>query len=229
MANLLYPYKLPTIGDIELVRSIRSAVRFLGVDSLWIVGDEPPSLENCNHLKRKGPKVKWLNSIDRIIYACSQPDFPDEFLLFNDDFILTDFFPNGFPVLHWKPIGKWMEEHQPKNGWSPSYYKAHENTAKVTGTNFPSFELHCPMPMEKERVLFTAKKHKLPALKQFRTLYAFDHGIVGEYSDDRKAYMVEDLVPLSKSGKWLSLSGDMALTQQFKSITVIEPSRYEKN
>jgi hypothetical protein len=229
MAHLVYPYKLPDYGDCELVSSLRFAERNMDIDSLWVIGDAPPSLrkDRYHHVFYRGSKLKWLNSMERLIHACHLSTFPDSFTLMNDDFMVTEKVVGDFPHLHREGMGDWVRDYP--LGERHRYYRTLVSTAKETGDAFPSFELHCPFPMEKERLLFTAKAHGLPAMKQLRTLYAFDHGIVGERADDRKAYVCEDVRKLY-DGKWFSISDGLTSCHQWKSLVApqcADKSRFE--
>lgn len=177
----------PGDDNEELRYALRSFEKNLRHRQIVIVGYKPSWLRNVLYIPVPQTGTKYRNSTRNLEAACEHPAVSEDFLLCNDDFFVlkrTD----RMPVFHWGPV-KDAERYYASRA-SGAYLQGLRATKKrlaELGYNDPlSYELHLPMPMNKQKFLEVLDLgRKIPALHK-RTLYGNVAGLGGEEVTDPK-------------------------------------------
>ncbi len=97
MYDIVYPLKKQE-HNLDLLYSLRSLDKFGGeYGRVWIVGHCPTWVTNVEHLPVEQSLDKWRNVRALWMAVCAQKELSADFILMNDDFILT------------KPVEDWAE------------------------------------------------------------------------------------------------------------------------
>ena len=208
----------------ELRYSLRSLSN-LPVRQVWIVGYKPTWVTGVGYI-RGNPHigVRPSNGYANILLACRSEEIPDEFLLFNDDFFITE--PMGsVPTAyrgtlgdHLKGLGK-----SRSSWWGISLDRTMAELRKAGHEDPLSYELHIPFPTVKERMRETLERYRRVQPQnppQWRSLYGNEHRIGGVRYPDPKAHQGELRKPFhsTEDGTWMNFG----LADMFT-----EPSPYE--
>lgn len=198
----LWLYKEPgwecvTPGEIRY--SIRSAVKHLAVDEVWLVGDRPDWATNVGHIPGVADRgQKFDNLMHDLLAALQSPDVPDRFLLMNDDFHILRSYPLG--VENIGTLSGRVESNRAE-GVTGSFHETFENTLawlRDRGIADPlCFELHRPMPIVKADALDALEAilpHDPPL--HARTVYGALCGLRGRCIRDLK------LTGYTKNDEW---------------------------
>jgi hypothetical protein len=160
--DLLYTLKNNDYNP-EFQYSLRSAVKNLSFDKLFIVGGCPSILDKSKIVYIKTPTfpLKYETTSNNLFVACSDPRLSDNFILMNDDFFLLKRISN--PVKEFNLNFGTVEEviHRYKvafNGKESKYLRGmiealeyFRNDLKIM--NPISYELHTPMIINKANFL----------------------------------------------------------------------------
>lgn len=176
----------------ELRYSLRSVYHNLQPDSVWIVGYKPGWVKNVGYVRGNPKKLKPANGYHNVLRACTTSEIPDEFVLFNDDFFVTDRV-SEIPVLHRGSLSGHINS-DPVRRQGPSWwYRCLASTQKYlkeAGISRPlSYELHVPFPVVKDRMAETLQRFASVALIDpplHRSLYGNMHQIGGTRRSDCK-------------------------------------------
>jgi len=229
--------------DNELRFSLRSVAKNLtGVRKIWVIGHCPCFVDNVEHLfypdNDKSGNNNDANMIDKILFACKQ-DITDDFIFMNDDFfILKPIHVDDIPVLHkgdfkdkpqsyWRINGIWQQ--RLLNTW---------NKLKEAGLSTTHYDLHCPMPMNKDKFIEVMSRwdyKPVPGLN-FRSIYGNEvykgSGIANKTEKftvfTRKIYPV--LMNQAKAALFMAVNdtGLTLVTKSFLRSEFTQKSEYEK-
>ena len=172
-------------GDNEELRySIRSAVKNLKFDNLWVVGGKP-SWYVGNHLEVIQNKAKYVNARNNLRAICNSPEISDSFILMNDDFYIIKKVDN-VPYMHGGSLFKKISRYKELTGDTRYVLMLKKTCANLSlkfGNDVLDYELHVPMVMEKEKLL---KIIEVPDL--WRSRYGNVFNVGGIEMNDVKIY-----------------------------------------
>jgi len=215
----------------ELRYSIRSVVYSFPEANIWVVGGKPKWYTG-NYVNVKQDHNKYTNAINNITTICNTQDISNNFILMNDDFFIIkkintiDYFYSG------KLLDK-IDKYVKATG-SSMYIKKLilTNTRLIEkGINRAlDYELHVPMPMEKDKLLTIIKKYPNCL---WRSMYGNIFNVSGSQIEDVKVYtnkrhlsrsneITEKSIYLSTEDQAFSLMLDKILNNLFKNKSVYE-------
>jgi len=177
----------------ELRYSIRSAVKNLTFDNLWVVGGKP-NWYIGNYLEVAQNKSKYLNARNNLRALCNSSQISESFILMNDDFYIIKKVAE-VPYMHGGLLSskiKKYEEITGKTRYVLMLKKTFTNLFRRFKNEVLDYELHVPMIMEKEKLL---KVLEAPDL--WRSRYGNTYGVGGREIDDVKVYSTGSLVKKS--------------------------------
>jgi hypothetical protein len=177
----------------ELRYSIRSAVKNLTFDNLWVVGGKP-NWYIGNYLEVAQNKSKYLNARNNLRALCNSSQISESFILMNDDFYIIKKVAE-VPYMHGGLLSskiKKYEEITGKTRYVLMLKKTFTNLFRRFKNEVLDYELHVPMIMEKEKLL---KVLEAPDL--WRSRYGNTYGVGGIEIDDVKVYSTGSLVKKS--------------------------------
>ena len=142
-------------GDNEELRySIRSAVKNLKFDNLWVVGGKPEWYVG-NYLEVTQNKSKYTNARNNLRAICSSSEISDSFILMNDDFYIINKV-GDVPYMHGGKLLNKISTYEELTGetrYVLMLKKTFANLSRKFGNDVLDYELHVPMIMEKEKLL----------------------------------------------------------------------------
>lgn len=149
-------------------------------ERVFVVGDKPAWLsDKVIHIPFEDKlKNKTLNAWAKLLHACKQDEISDDFILFNDDFVVLK--PQ-------KEVPYYYQGNIPKHKDSRRSYM---QTKIRTGRLFDSpknFEIHCPIVYNKKKFLELPNLYKIRNIYLHRSLYCNHYHINGTPSVDIKA------------------------------------------
>jgi hypothetical protein len=217
----------------ELRYSIRSAVKNLKFDKLWVVGGKPswysgPYIE----VPQTGRKYQNVQSSAHKIFH--SPEISDPFIIMNDDFYVVEPVKNVLNLNGGKLIDRAMlyDSLAPMSRYTQKLFDTHNFLLKCGIKSPLDFELHVPIVIHKLgfKKVFTNKY-------LWRSLYGNLHHIASkEMEEDVKVYVNGPLVPKSYGVddlKYPYLSSDDGsfkfLYDKILKEMFPEPSIYEKS
>jgi len=168
----------------ELRYSIRSAVKNLPHDKIWVVGGKP-SWYNGNYIRVNQTRNKYANAKENLKALAAAEGISDSFVLMNDDFYILNKVDN-VPYMHSKTLDDKIKARE--NLFSGnSYAKLLRQTLlsvskKISGPAL-DYELHVPMIMEKKKLLYALKFRGL-----WRSIYGNLFEVGGIEITDVKVY-----------------------------------------
>jgi hypothetical protein len=146
----------------------------------------------------------------------------------NDDFFILKAM-REVPYLFSKTMRQWLDDYQHSQG--NSYFKLAQRTHAIVGDEGKFYSLHCPMILEKRRLLELAGRYQLPRGVMLRTLYGNACNVGGSQAQDRKATSGAEVLKFA-AGDWFSTSNNAARTKEFQETMgrlFPKPSRFERN
>jgi hypothetical protein len=173
-------------GDNEELRySIRSVLKNLPHDNLWVVGQKPDWYVG-NFIEVPDKRMKYTNARNNLKAICTSDKISKDFILMNDDFYVLkkidrlDYFYTG--LLEDKALK--FEAFSPSGAYTRMLYSTLDRLQQL-GINDPlDYELHIPMIMNKEKLLNVLKiKNTL-----WRSVYGNLYSIGGSQMTDVKVY-----------------------------------------
>ena len=172
-------------GDNEELRySIRSAVKNLKFDNLWVVGGKP-NWYLGNYIEVAQNKSKYANARNNLRAICNCSKISDSFILMNDDFYIINKVDN-VPYMHGGLLADKIKKYENLTG-NTRYVLMLKRTLLSLSRRFKKdildYELHVPMVMEKEKLLAIID---LPDL--WRSRYGNTFAVGGIEIDDVKVY-----------------------------------------
>lgn len=137
-----------TSANNELRFCLRSIEQNLeGYRNIWIIGQKPKFLRNIKHLPYDEYHPKANNIHDKIKRACECGEISDNFILFNDDYFLTEKVDAPtYPYYYSKEA-----YNEAMNRPKPDPYRTIvEDTGKALGEGFFYADIHCPIVINKD-------------------------------------------------------------------------------
>jgi hypothetical protein len=168
----------------ELRYSIRSAVKNLKFDNLWVVGGKPEWYVG-NHLEVIQNKAKYVNARNNLRAICNSTEISDSFILMNDDFYIIKKVDN-VPYMHGGSLFKKISRYKELTGdtrYVLMLKKTCANLSRRFDNDVLDYELHVPMVMEKEKLV---KIIEVPDL--WRSRYGNVFNVGGIEMNDVKIY-----------------------------------------
>jgi hypothetical protein len=218
-------------GDNEELRySIRSAVKNLTFDNLWVVGGKPEWYLG-NHIEVSQEKSKYVNARKNLFAICNNGSISEKFILMNDDFYIIKKV-DRVPYMHGGLMKNKISLYKDMIGNTPYVKllsKTFANLSRRSRKDILDYELHVPMIMEKENLL---KIVSYPDLWRSRYGNTFDVG--GIEIEDVKVYTTGSLVKksykieerqsdyLSSNDDSFEMIRDSVLKNRFKEKSVYE-------
>ena len=173
-------------GDNEELRySIRSAVKNLKFDNLWVVGGRPDWYVG-NHLEVPQSKAKYSNARNNLRAICNSTKISNTFILMNDDFYIINKV-DKIPYMHGGLLSKKFLQYKELTGetrYALMLRKTFLNLSRRAKGDVLDYELHVPMVMEKEKLL---KIIEVPDL--WRSRYGNVFNVGGIEIEDVKVYL----------------------------------------
>lgn len=224
-------------GDNEELRySIRSVIKNMPHDNIWVVGGKPNWYKG-NYVEVRQYRSKLINARSNMEAIANSDEISDDFILMNDDFFImqpidsVEYYYSG-PLMN--KIEYFMNKHP-----SSTYTKLLKQSFKVLrrhGVGYPlDYSLHVPMVMNKQKL-----KRILQLNISWRLAYGNIYSVggilvedPGSQTKDVKIYIENDKLisvdsnPLSKN----YLSTEDKAFQKMKSFFQARfpvPSPYEK-
>lgn len=184
-------------GDNEELRySIRSVVKNMPHDNIWLIGNKPKWYEG-NFLSVPDTSNKYENIRNAIKSVSINGDISDEFVLMNDDFFVMNPL-SEIPVLHGGLLIDKINEYIRLTGMT-RYVKLLMNTNRFL-TNYGikkplDYDIHVPMQMNKNNLTKIIHKKHFP-----RSMYGNIFNVGGVKTQDVKIYVnTSNLYPKSYS------------------------------
>ncbi len=207
----------------ELRYSIRSAVKNLPHDNLWVVGKKPDWYSgNFINVDKFGDSYDKVREALKV--ASNTEEISEEFILMNDDFFIVK--PVS-EVEHFY-IGTLKDriESRRSGGYSRLLQKTHKDLSDRKYKDPLDYELHIPMRMTKTGV---ARIIEMPGL--WRSSFGNVFAVGGTQRNDVKLYTHEDWESRTDlyDSEYLS-TNDKSFPQMYKKIfkdMFPEPSVYE--
>jgi hypothetical protein len=137
----------------ELRYSLRSVEKNLvNVDKIWVVGANPgftKGIRFIEHPDEFEPVNASGNVTRKLIRVCSEPELSEDFLFFNDDFIvIKPCDANKLPTWYKQDMADYPPEFFNKNDWRRRM-KATFNTLQSCGLPTLNYDYHAPMHFNK--------------------------------------------------------------------------------
>jgi hypothetical protein len=173
-------------GDNEELRySIRSVVKNLPHDNIWVVGQKPKWYTG-NFIEIPDKRIKYVNARNNMKAICSSNKISEDFILMNDDFFIMkkvdslDYFYGG--TLEDKAVR--FESFSMLGSYTRMLYSTLEKLKDI-GIKTPlDYELHVPMIFNKKK-LRDALKIKSDL---WRSVYGNLYSVGGTQIGDVKTY-----------------------------------------
>ena len=164
----------------ELRFSLRSLANLPHGD-VWMVGHKPDWVRNVRHISgNPSLNCKEKNVYSNVLAACEHDGVPDRFVLFNDDFYVTE--PIDEVPATYRCTLREHCAHRPQatTSWQISLRRTLA-VLEADGHEDPlSYDLHVPMPVVKDDMRRTLRKFKHVCPNnppQWRTLYGVDNNV----------------------------------------------------
>ena len=172
-------------GDNEELRySIRSAVKNLKFDNLYLVGGKPDWYDG-KFIAVEAIPNKFKNTQKCLSIVCSTKSISNNFILMNDDFFILKKIDKIIPYYS-ETIKNRMESYSKKSGRN-YYFSILSETNKLLVTNGIkdplNYDIHTPMVFNKVKL-----KRVLDLSLAPRSIYGNLYAIGGENIKDVKAY-----------------------------------------
>lgn len=222
----------------ELKFSLRSIEKYLtNYRKVWIIGDCPSYISNVEKIYYiEKSDVPSVNIMNKIRFASEIPDISRDFLLFNDDYFLTQPM-DALKVEHYFDGGLLDRVEFDPTNWYNEYLTNTCAILKLHELECKNFDIHYPMPIRKDKFLSIMKffeadwEHTKKLL--VKSLYANALEIEGEFLSDckiRRPKIDRHIDAYVKEKPMFSIS-DEALTETMKKYIINlypEVSKFEQ-
>lgn len=205
----VYPYKHNGRHDHELRFSLRSlAKNARWCDGVLLIGDKPDWYTG-HHIGHQGDAQKFSDVQVKLGIACAAMDV-DFWVIMNDDFFIMRE-QSDCPVFYGPPLSeKWQS-------YGGRYREATLETMRIVGEQFPTYDLHCPLPVVGKQLKEALDLCAGSAL--YRTVYAWiatgqGASRLGSFSEDFKAHNELQIESLLEK-PWFSTKEQVANEQFF--------------
>jgi hypothetical protein len=168
----------------ELRYSIRSAVKNLPHDKIWVVGGKPDWYTG-NHISVNQTKDKYQNAKENLKVITKSEEISESFILMNDDFYIINKV-NTIPYMHAKTLDdkiKSRDDQFSGNSYMNILRKTLHILSKKSTTPPLDYELHVPMVMEKKKLSLILRFGGL-----WRSVYGNTFNVGGIEMTDVKVY-----------------------------------------
>ena len=179
----------------ELRYSIRSVVKNTNNPKIWVVGGKPDWYIG-NHISVLQNQHKYQNALNNLKAACASEEIPEDFILMNDDFYITNKI-NEVKIYNNGLLEDQINQYHNLGLRSTYLHRLGKTYAYLQKRNMPnpiSYEIHVPMPMEKSK-LITILEENYSTL--WRSKYGNTFNIGGETVKDVKVHRGGALIALS--------------------------------
>jgi hypothetical protein len=171
----------------ELRYSIRSVVKNLSCNNLWVVGKKPSWYTgNFINVAIKDRNSKYNNARLNLETLCSDKRISNDFILMNDDFYVmkpvtsVDYFYDQTLL----EKAEYHEANVPKSSYTKLLYNTYDKLQAMDIEEPLNYELHIPMVMNKY-LLKPLLKYKNTL---WRSMYGNMHNVGGSQTMDVKVY-----------------------------------------
>lgn len=169
--------------------ALRSWAAHLPHRKVWLVGHKSAWATGVEHIPtvQRG-RTKYKNTTSAVRAVCEHPGVSSTFVLCNDDFFVMSPLPGGMPVLHRGPVAD-VERYYAVR--APGQYlrglrETRDLLVSLGHPNPNSYELHVPLPVDKEGMLAALDVGRDLAVLHKRTAYGVLTGIGGARIRDVK-------------------------------------------
>lgn len=173
----------------ELRFSLRS-LALLPHGRVWLAGHKPKWLHYIGHIPNPQGHKKWPNAIGNIRAAVEHPDVAETFVMFNDDFFVTDPI-DRFPTLHHGPVRD-LDAAQPEA--KGEYARRMKDTLAYCGPDALAYDQH-HVPMLFDRAKLAEVFAQIGGEMLYRTVYGNVHQVGGVWHPNVKVGMQPKDVP----------------------------------
>jgi hypothetical protein len=181
----------------ELRYSIRSAVKNLPHDKIWVVGGKPDWYTG-NYIKVSQTRSKYVNARNNLKTICASEDISDSFILMNDDFYIINKV-DSVPYMYSGTLDtkiKIREDLFTGNSYITLLKQTLSILSRRSKNPILDYELHVPMVMEKK---------KLSKILKFSGLWRSVYGNMFEVGGNQ----IRDVKVYNKTDKFYSTSYDI--------------------
>jgi hypothetical protein len=214
----------------ELKYSIRSVVKNTNYSNVWVVGYKP-SWYVGNFVEVLDVKTKFNNIINCTKAIIDVGAISDDFVLMNDDFFFLKY-RNSMPVFHGGLLKDKIDKYSVLGArkYAELLRKTYKDLLRQGIKDPLDYELHVPMPMNKQLLAKSIDKAYFP-----RSGYGNLNNIGGQLITDVKAYGSKSILS-SRSFDFTKEDAEFVSTED-RSFKVVyesvlkymfpEPSQYE--
>ena len=175
--------------------SIRSVVENTNDPKIWVVGGKPDWYVG-NHISVLQDQHKYQNALNNLRAACASEEIPEDFILMNDDFYITNKI-DEVKIYNNGSLEDQINQYHNLGLRSTYLHRLGKTYAYLQRRDIPnpiSYEIHVPMPMKKSK-LITILEENYSTL--WRSKYGNTFNIGGETVKDVKVHKSGGLVALS--------------------------------
>ena len=168
----------------ELRYSIRSAVKNLPHDKIWVVGGKPEWYIG-NHIEVNQTRNKYANARQNLKALVASEKISESFILMNDDFYILNKI-DSVPYMHAKTLNEKIRAREDLfsgNSYNKLLKQTINSVSKRIDGPIIDYELHVPMIMEKKKLA-----HVLKFLGLWRSIYGNLFSVGGIKMTDVKVY-----------------------------------------
>ena len=172
----------------ELRYSIRSAVKNLPHDKIWVVGGKPDWYTG-NYIKVSQTRSKYVNARNNLKTICASEDISDSFILMNDDFYIINKV-DSVPYMYSGTLDtkiKIREDLFTGNSYITLLRQTLSILSRRSKNPILDYELHVPMVMEKKKLFKVLKFSGL-----WRSAYGNMFEVGGIKVKDVKVYNINN-------------------------------------
>ena len=170
----------------ELRYSIRSVLHSFPDAKIWLVGGKPDWYKG-NYVSVEQNHNKYTNAINNLTTLCKTEQISNNFILMNDDFFIIKKI-DKIDYSHGGLLSGKIDKYVKITGSSLYIKKLIQTNTRLNerGINKPlDYELHTPMPMERDKLLTIIKKY--PSCL-WRSMYGNIFEVGGSQMQDVKVY-----------------------------------------
>jgi hypothetical protein len=186
--DLVVPVREGRVNE-QLRYALRSWSAHLPHGRVWLVGYRPAWVGGVEHIAtRQAGSTKYRNTTMAVRAACEHPDVSDDFLLVNDD-MFTMQPVDRMPVLHRgrvRDVEAYYAARHPSGAYLAGMRETRELLASLGHPDPLSYELHVPLPVQREQMLTALDAGRHIDVVHKRTLYGNLARIGGSQINDVK-------------------------------------------
>jgi hypothetical protein len=172
----------------ELRYSIRSAVKNLPHDKIWVVGGKPDWYTG-NYIEVDQSKAKYTNARNSLKAICNSKEISESFVLMNDDFYIINRI-ESVPYMYAGTLSDKIEQRDDIFNGNTYTTLLKQTLGSLSRKNINislDYELHVPMVMEKRKL-----QKVLMFSGLWRSIYGNVFGVGGIKMRDVKVYSKSD-------------------------------------